>query len=112
MHWVETMVTTWSGLGTEIGWAEIRNLPIRNNVVNVRHEGGRSSTFTNQQGPALIWQAGFFGRHETLIVNGRPMDAQTEKTTNGQVTSFVRIAVGGGGTVRVEIPKSPDQEKR
>ena len=103
--WIETMVSTLSGLGTKITWAELRNLPIRNNVVSVRHEGERSSAFTNQHGPALIWQAGFVGEHETLLVNGRPMKAQTEKNTNDQVISFVRITVGGGGTVRVEIPK-------
>jgi hypothetical protein len=103
--WIETMVSTLSGLGTKIIWAELRNLPIRNNVVSVRHEGERSSAFTNQHGPALIWQAGFVGEHETLLVNGHPMKAQTEKNTNNQVTSFVRITVGGGGTVRVEIPK-------
>lgn len=92
--WVETMVRTISGLGTKIAWAELRNLPIRNNNVTLRHEGVRSSTFTNQHGPALIWQAEFAGEHGTLLVNGRPMKAQTEKNANDQVTSFIRITVG------------------
>jgi len=103
--WVESMVRTLSGLGTKIAWAELGNLPIRNNVVSVRQEGARSTAFTNQHGPALIWQAEFAGEHGILLVNGRPMKAQTEKNSNNQVISFVRIAVGGGGTARVEIPK-------
>lgn len=103
--WVETMVRTISGLGSKIAWAELRNLPIRNNVVTVRHEGVRSSVFTNQHGPALIWQAGFAGEHGTLLVNGHPIKAQTEKNSNNKLISFVRITVGGGGTVHVEIPK-------
>ena len=102
--WVETQVKTLSGLGTKIAWAELRNLPIRANQVTVRHEGQRKTVFTNQRGPALIWQATFDGAHETLLVNGRPMKAQTEKGLLGRKTSWVRVTVGAGGAVSVEIP--------
>jgi hypothetical protein len=104
-YWVETSVKTLSGLGTKIAWAEIRNLPIRSNEVTVRHEGSRKSIFTNQRGPALIWLPTFAGEHVTLLVNGRPMKAQIEKGNPDRITSSVRVTVGGGGTVRVEIPE-------
>jgi hypothetical protein len=103
--WVETQVETLSGLGTKIAWAELRNLPIRANEVTVRHEGLRKTVFTNQRGPALIWLATFAGAHDTLLVNGRPVKARAEKGPLGRVTSSVRVTVGGGGTVNVEIPK-------
>lgn len=104
-YWVETVVKTLPGIGTKIAWAELRNLPIRACEVAVRHEGERKTTFTNQRGPALIWQATFDGAHETLLVNGRPAKARAEKGSDGRVTSSVRLSVGGGGTVAVEVPK-------
>lgn len=103
--WVETAVKTLPGLGTNIAWAELRNLPIRANEVTVRHETGRKSVLINQWGPALIWQATFPGSFDILLVNGRPMKARTRKGPLGRQTSWVRVTVGGGGTVSVEIPK-------
>jgi hypothetical protein len=101
---VDRVVRTLSGLGN-IAWAELRNLPIRANEVAVRHEGGWKTVFTNQRGPALLWQATFAGSFDTLLVNGEPVKAQTEKELLGRVTSSVRVTVGAGDKVRVEIPK-------
>lgn len=102
--WVETVVKTLSGLGTKIAWAELRNLPVRANEVTVRQEGNRRTVFTNQKGPALIWHAAFPGAHATLLVNGKEMQANTEKGPLGREDSWVRVTVGAGGTVTVEVP--------
>jgi hypothetical protein len=101
---VDRIVRTLPGLGA-IGWAELRNLPIRANEVAVRHEAGRKTVFTNQSGPALIWQAAFDGSHETLLVDGQPVRARMEKRPVGRTVSSARVTVGAGGTVTVEIPK-------
>jgi hypothetical protein len=103
--WVEVSVKTLSGLGTNVAWAELRNLPIRNNEVTVRHEGSRKTIFTNQSGPALIWHAAFPGFHESILVNGKSTKARIEKAPVDRTDSWVRVAVGGGGTVTVEVPK-------
>jgi len=100
-YWVEAAVQTLSGLGTRVAWAELRNLPVRANEITVRHEGNRRTVFTNLRGPALIWHAAFPGAHETLLVNGRSMKAQTEKGPLGRTDSWVRVTVGAGGTVTV-----------
>ena len=102
--WVEAAVKTLSGLGTKVAWAELRNLSLRANEITVRQEGVRKTVFTNQHGPALIWHAAFPGSHETLLVNGRPMKARAEKGPMGREDSWVRVTVGAGGTVSVEIP--------
>jgi hypothetical protein len=99
------MVKTVAGLGTKLAWAELRNLPVRANQVTVRHEGLTRTIFTNQTGPAMTWQAGFRGSHETLLVNGQPMKAVIEKGPLGRVTSSVRVIVGAGGYSTVEVPK-------
>jgi hypothetical protein len=103
-YWVEAQVQTLSGLGSKIAWAQIENLPIRDNLVTVRHDGMQKTTFTNQHGPALIWLATFAGAHDTLLVNGNPMKAEVDQADPSRVTSHVRVAVGAGGSITVEIP--------
>lgn len=98
------IIKTLPGLG-HIAWAELRNLPIRANDVTVRQEGNVKTVFTNERGPSLIWQATFAGSFETLLVNGKPVKAQTEKEPPGRMASSVTVAVGAGDTVRVEISK-------
>jgi hypothetical protein len=102
--WVETAVRTLSGLAAGTDWARLRNLPVRANEITVYQEGLRKTTLTNQRGPALIWQAGFRGAHDTLLVDGRPMKARVEKATLGRENSWIRVAAGAGGTVTVEVP--------
>jgi len=104
-YWVDKIVRTLSGLGTKIGWAELRNLPIRANEITVRHEGIRKTTLINQHGPSFIWRAVFPGSYETLLVNGRPMKALIEKDLLDRSVSSVRVTLGAGGAVSVEIPK-------
>lgn len=102
--WVATVVTTLPGLGTKVAWAELRELPVRANAISVRHDGMRKTTFTNHKGPALLWRPMFAGKHESLLVNGRPTKARVATGTSGRELSSVRITVGGGGTVTVQVP--------
>jgi hypothetical protein len=102
--WVEVTVRTLSGLGSGIAWAEIRNLPIRACEVTIRHDGPGKTTFTNQRGPALIWRAMFEGQHSTLLVNEREVKATVQSDDAGRTVSSVRVTVGAGGTVSVEVP--------
>ena len=82
--------------------AAVRNLPVRANEIDVRHEGGRRTLFTNERGPSLLWQAEFAGSFETLSVNGRSVRATRENALLGRRVSWVRNVVAPGSTVRVE----------
>jgi hypothetical protein len=103
--WVEVTVQTLSGLGTAVDWAELRNLPIRSNVVTIRHEGATKTTLTNQSGPAFIWFAKFVGQYPKALVNGRPFNAKIEMDDLGRDISTVRVIMGAGGAVSVVVPK-------
>jgi hypothetical protein len=103
--YVEIIVRTLSGLTNQTPWAELRNLPIRRNEVSVRHDGVAKTTFTNQSGPSLIWQAEFPGSFSTLLVNGKPLKATAGKEYVDRVTSWVRVPVGSGDTVTVTTPR-------
>jgi hypothetical protein len=103
--YVEILVKTLSGLTKQTPWAELRNLPMRRNEISVRHDGIEKTTLTNQSGPSLIWQAEFAGSFPTLLVNGKPLKATAGKEYVDRVTSWVRVPVGAGDAVTVEIPK-------
>jgi hypothetical protein len=104
--YVEVVVKTLPSLTKETAWAEVGNLPIRQNEVDVRHEGLRKTRFTNLKGPSVIWQATFPGRHETLLVNGQPAKALAGKELGGRVISWLRVPVGSGDTSTVEVPEN------
>ncbi|HZP60548.1 MAG TPA: hypothetical protein VFB27_09515 [Opitutaceae bacterium] len=104
-YWVDKIVRTLPGLGSKVAWAELRNLPVRANEIAVRHEGTTKTVMTNLSGPAFIWQACFSGAHETLLVNGQPMKATLEPGWLGATLSSVRVTLGAGGIVTVEVPK-------
>jgi hypothetical protein len=100
---VERAIETLPGLTAKTAWAELRNLPIGRNLVAIRHGGTRKSTFTNLTGPALIWRAAFPGTYRELLVNGKQMEAHTEKSF-GKEVSWVQVPVGAGDAVQVSAP--------
>jgi hypothetical protein len=103
-HPAEQFISTQSGLGN-IGWAELRNLPVRRNKVTVRHEGGQKTLFTNQEGPSVIWRPAFPGSFQMLLVNGKPVKARMERSILGREVSSIDVPVAPGVTVQVETPK-------
>jgi len=103
-NWVRTIVRTRSGLGAKIAWAELRHLPIRDNYITVRHDGQTKTTVTNESGPAFIWRPAFLGSHATLLVNGTPVTALVEHDALGRAMSSIRVTVGAGGRVIVQVP--------
>ncbi len=102
--YTEIVVTTYPGLTARTSWAEMRNVPIRTNMVAVRQEGTHKTTLTNESGPSLIWKPMFAGTYATLTVNGKPMKATPGKLTFDRGVSWVRLPVGAGDSMTVETP--------
>jgi hypothetical protein len=50
--------------------AELHNLPVRGNTINVRHRANMESSITNVSGPPFTWRASFDGSQPYLVVNG------------------------------------------
>jgi hypothetical protein len=99
-------VETLSHLTPATEWAELKNVPVFDNEVSVRHIGASESRFTNQTGPALEWKASFRGRHALLSVDGRKRKASAATGAGGGAESFVVVPVKPGETVSVAIPSS------
>ncbi|GLH72256.1 hypothetical protein GETHLI_07580 [Geothrix limicola] len=104
-------VRTLPALG-KLGWVELRHLPVRDNQIGLRHEAGRSSTFHNERGPDLTWEAAFEGRHQVLRVNGKAQKARLERGPLGRTMSVVRLQVRAGGTATVALLKAPSPTGR
>jgi hypothetical protein len=100
----ETIVKTMPQLRGKTAWAELRNLPIRNGRVSVRHDGDRSTVLTNQGPMDLIWEAVFPGSFALLNVNGGPVRATTGSGYFGRAVTWVSLPVRSGRSARVEVP--------
>jgi hypothetical protein len=98
-------IRTRSGLTEATPWAELRNVPIFDGAVDVRHEGRRSTTLSARAGGGFIWRAAFGGRWDELDVDGVKMKANAETLDeSGRTISFVEIEMSAGKRVTVSVP--------
>jgi hypothetical protein len=100
-----TVVRTLSQLTAKTTWAELRNLPIGDGSISVRHDGKQRTIFTNQGTKDLTWEAVFPGSSATLIVNGRSTRAHPGASYHRRVVTWVRVRVQAGNSAQVEVPK-------
>lgn len=82
--------------------AALDKLPIRQNVISMRHARNHSSSITNAFGPSFTWRAGFDGSLPSLLVNGKKMQAKIEATPMDTMMSYVDVPVPPGKTITVE----------
>ena len=101
----ETVISTFPQLTTETSWAELRNLPIGNSRITVRHDGERRTILINKGETKLNWEPAFPGIFATLVVNGKTISAHTESRKSGRAVTWVKVQVAAGKTGRVEVPK-------
>lgn len=101
----ETVVRTLPQLTSGTAWAELRNLPVGNGTITVRHYGERSTILVNQGEAELNWEPTFPGAFATLVVNGKTISAHIESSKSGRAVTWVRVQVPAGKSARVEVPK-------
>ncbi len=101
----ETVVTTFPQLTMKTGWAELRNLPVGDGSITVRHYGDGRTILINQGETDLNWEPTFRGTFSTLVVNGKAISAHDESRYVGLAVTWVRIHVKAGKSARVEVPK-------
>jgi hypothetical protein len=102
----DTVVETLPQLTAATAWAELRNLPIKDGLISVRHEGERRTVLSNQGKSDLIWKAAFPGSFSRLIVGGKPVRAYSETGHFTRPLTWIKVPVTAGASVTVEIPKS------
>jgi hypothetical protein len=101
----ETVVRTLPQLTARTSWAELRNVPIGDGSITVRHYGEQRTVLINHEAKDLNWEAAFPGSFVALVVNGKSTNAHTELRHLGRAVTWVRIQVKPGKSARVEIPE-------
>jgi len=79
-------------------WAELRNVPVGENVISVMHRGNKETRLTNQSGPDLLWRASFMGNAEKIFVDNKPVVPKMSTTEEGIQEVWIDIAVKHGQT--------------
>ncbi len=92
-------VATRPRLSGELDWAEIKNVPVLQTVIAVKHSGRTRTEFRNTGPAAVVWKAGFSGGWDTIIVGDAAQKTELAKDEAGAVFSFVRLKVEPGRTV-------------
>ena len=95
------VVQTLPRLSIHTSEAELDKLPVRQNVINVRHLRNQSSSITNVSGPTFTWRASFDGSAPYLMVNGRKVQANRVTTLLATPAVSVDVSVAPGQTVTV-----------
>ncbi len=95
------VIQTLPRLSEHTSTAEIHNLPVRQNVIDVRHQRNQSSSIVNLSGPRFTWRASFDGSLQYLVVNGKKTQASKETTPLGTPITYVDVSVQAGQTVTV-----------
>jgi hypothetical protein len=103
-HAIETL----SRLPKTVNWVRLARVPVLGNRVTVLHKGLSESTFTNEFGAPIQWQASFpLPSNPTttygLLLDGKTVSAQIRRSADGQqvLTAFVRVNSGESKTVKV-----------
>ncbi|TFH91129.1 hypothetical protein [Vibrio ouci] len=89
----ETIITA-SHLTPDIKWLEAKHILMGEHELTIRHDGLEQTTLTNNSQTTLEWEAWFYGDFASLTVDGHAMPT-SQKEINGQLVSYVVIAVEG-----------------
>ncbi len=98
-------VETRSGLISETPWAELRNLPVFDGLVDIRHEARHSTTLTARSGGAFVWRAVFEGVWDELTVDGVARKAERGVDEAGRALSWVDVPMSATRQATVSAGK-------
>jgi hypothetical protein len=95
------VIQTLPRLSEHTAEAELDNLPIRGNVINLSNVRNHGSTMTNVFGPAFTWRASFDGVFPFLRVNEKKVKGKREMTWLSTPVTYVDVVLSLGQTVTV-----------
>ena len=102
----EDGIATLSRLTDETEWAELRSLPVRGNLIDIRHNGREETVLTNRSGVGLTWLAKFYGEAADIEVGGEYPETIQGEDSGGMKWTGVWIPVDPGQRVSARVPAS------
>lgn len=95
-------VATISRLTPDVPWVQVNHIPVGSNDIKVRHDGLTSTTFTNNSGGTITWEAQFYGLYDTIFINGVAYSAQF-KSLFGKNVSYVTVSMNNATTTMASV---------
>jgi hypothetical protein len=102
-HPFSTVVETLPQLTATTDWVELRNLPLQDSVISVRHQGNRETVLTNHGKTAMNWKASFAGQFEILLINGKPVKSHISSKYFGRAITGTTLTVIPGQSIQVRV---------
>lgn len=96
--------TTYSRVGKNNDWAELKNIPVLANKISVIHNGHTNTTAFNVRGKTIKWIAKFQGSYDFLYVNGIKRKC-TISANNGETYSYIELELKEGQRSSISINK-------
>ena len=97
----EGQVATLARLTEATAWAKISNLPVHNNVIDVRHNGADETVLTNCSGGPITWTARFYDSADQITMCGMPLEICGDTDRVGRPVVWARTVVAPGETKTV-----------
>lgn len=97
-------IATMGRLTNDTAWISVECLPILENRIAVRHQGNTETTFCNQQGPAIDWEARFATETDYVLIDGTATPTVREVGSSGNTESWTTITIPAGEKRTVRLP--------
>ncbi len=91
-------ISTCSHLPAE-SWAEVKNMPLADGYITLKHNNASSSTITNNTSLKLTWEVGFIGDYATIEVDGKHYPTEKSQDTFGNTISSCKVSLKSGKTL-------------
>jgi hypothetical protein len=98
-----TVVETLPQLTATTDWVELRNLPLQDSVIGVRHRANRETILTNHGKTVMNWKASFVGQCERLLINGKPVKSHSSSKYFGRVITSTTLTVAPGQSMQTRV---------
>jgi Putative zinc dependent peptidase (DUF5700) len=95
-------VETRSRLTGGTDWVELKNVPVFDCLIDIRHDGRRRSVCASHSGSRLVWKAVIEGDWQELMVNGVARKALHSEDEAGRKISWVMVSLAPGEKAVVE----------
>ncbi len=102
-HVRDNSITTCSRLPEDTQEAEIKNVPVFDGYITVKHEGRCSTEIVNNTTKDLVWKAAFIGEYSLVEVNGKAYPAVLSQDVFGNSISEACIPLPANAKLKVGI---------
>lgn len=96
---ITNSVTTCSRLPEEVQEAEVKNVPLFDGYLTVKHQGRGTTTIENHSPNELVWEAAFLGKYEKIVIAGKEYPALLSKDVYGNSLSICTISLPAQSTL-------------